>query len=171
MGDQNVEAIYRNRKNAYPYCGRLIVLDNSTGQLKDPFNIATQAFSIDFPAMPDQIELARSTSYRIAANMVMPDGIHQYMSTNPLEIPFNFKLHYGDTEYCREGSLTLLKLAARLHSLVAPLGDSTMSVQVTNDNALDEGGNSQPAAPKPNSDAVTNKKARQAPLTWQTRML
>lgn len=148
------------REKSFPYCGRLIVLQSTD---KDTFNLRRDAFSIDFPAMPDQIELARATTYTVKANLVLPDGIHQYMSTNPLEIPFSFKIHHADSEFCTEGPLTLLKMAARLHALVTPLGDSKAGVTVTNDAALDSDGNSQPGATSPKTEAVDNKKAGQAP--------
>lgn len=155
------------RERTWRHNGRLIVLDNSLGQLKDSnSNTWNNAFSIDFPAMPEQIELTRRTTYRVSANMVLPDGIHQYMNTEPLEIPFSFKIHYGDTDYCAEGPLTLLKLAARLHSLATPLGSSDISVQVTNDGSLDESGNSKPGQAPSKQDATVNQKSGQ-PATTQ----
>jgi hypothetical protein len=130
---------------------------------RNPFNTAADStFAINFPAMPDQIELVRRAEYKVSANMVLPDGIHQYMSTAPLEIPFSFKIHHGDTEYCTEGPLTLLNLAARLHALVLPLGDSSFAVQVNNDASLDEGGNSQSGLVGLKNDAAVNQNSGQA---------
>jgi hypothetical protein len=144
----NMTPIRRGEKS-YPYCGRLIVVENVNTYLSSDTD---KAFSIDFPAMPEQIELARRTEYVTSVNMVMPDGIHQYMSTSLLKIPFSFKIHHSDSEYCAEGPLTLLKVAARFHSLVIPLGDHTQGVQVTNDAPIVEGG-SNPGAQRVGSDA------------------
>ena len=134
------------------------MLDTSSGDIRDPFSIAS-AFSIDFPAMPDQIELARRADYKVLSNMVVPDGVHQYMSTSPQEIPFSFKLHSMDQEYCKEGALTVLKTAARLHALVAPLGNSELRVAVQNDGSLDDSGNPQPGTVGPRTEANTIAKA------------
>jgi len=104
--------------------GRLIALptnnDPVSNQLFSNENTAT-ATSVDFPAMPDTIELVRSTEYAVSSNLVAPDGIHQYKSTRPLEIPVSFKLHSFDDSYCAKGALTLLQLAARLHSFTLPI--------------------------------------------------
>jgi hypothetical protein len=86
--------------------------------------------SIDFPSMPDTIELARRAEYAVSpANIVLPDGVHMYKGTLPLEIPFSFKLHAFDQEFCPNGALTLLQLAARLHSFALPI--SSTSKQTT----------------------------------------
>lgn len=148
------------REKSFPGCGRLIVLQTVADT--ESFNLRRDAFSIDFPAMPDQIELARATTYKIATNMVMPDGIHQYMSTSPLEIPFSFKIHYADSAYCAEGPMTLLKTAARLHALVAPLGDSKKGVTVGNGGPLDGDGNPEPSSTPSKNDAVVNKTSGQS---------
>lgn len=93
-----------------------------------------KVLEIAFPAMPDTIELARRTEYDVQNNMAIPDGIHRYNYTSVQEIPFSFKLHYRDELYCTQGSLTLLQIAARLHALVTPFGDSLQSsVTVGND--------------------------------------
>jgi hypothetical protein len=115
--------------------------------------------------MPDQIELARTATYTVKANLVMPDGIHQYMSTNPLEIPFSFKIHHADHDFCAEGPMTLLKTAARLHALVTPLGDSKKGVTVNNDAALDSDGNSQPGATPPRTESAVNNSSGQSATT------
>lgn len=107
-------------------CGRLVALPTSHS-MTDLENVQKQRglknniISIDFPAMPDTIELARTTDYWVNPNLVMPDGIHQYKATKPLEIPISFKLHAMDSQYCKQGALTLLQLAARLHSFVLPI--------------------------------------------------
>lgn len=149
------------RWKSWPNCGRLIVLDTNE-KLSDPFNLYSNAFSIDFPAMPEQIELARTANYRVQTVPVMPDGVHQYLGTNPLEIPFSFKIHHGDTEYCREGPLTLLQIAARLHALVVPLGESQKGVSVKNDGPLNDTGGPQPGTPPTGRDAVVERKSGQA---------
>jgi len=151
----NLQAINRGKKS-YPFCGRLIVMDNSNTRTTSDFS---KAFSIDFPAMPEQIELARKAEYRVAVNMVMPDGIHQYMSTSPMKIPFSFKIHHGDSEYCTEGPLTLLKLAARFHALVTPLGDSGIAVDVANEAPITDGGTPDPGAKGVGTDAAVNQGA------------
>lgn len=71
--------------------------------------------------MPDTIELGRTTEYLVQGGPYMPDGMHQYKATRPLEIPVSFKLHSFDQQYCKKGALTLLQLAARLHSFVLPI--------------------------------------------------
>ena len=86
--------------------------------------------SVDFPAMPDTIELARSADYYVNYNIVMPDGIHQYKGTKPMEIPISFRLHALDSQYCKKGALTLLQLAARLHSFVLPISTFSGQTQV-----------------------------------------
>jgi hypothetical protein len=79
------------------------------------------AVTINFPAMPDTIELLRAADYSVTTTPGDPDGIHVYLGTKPQEIPINFKLHSFDKQYCTRGALTLLQLAARLHSLVLPI--------------------------------------------------
>jgi hypothetical protein len=150
------------RENTFPYCGRLIVLDDiEKTNLKDVFLLGN-AFSIDFPAMPEQIELARSAEYKVIKNMVIPDGVHQYMGTHPLEIPFSFKLHSFDEEYCQNGALSLLEIAARLHALITPIGDSNVVVTVQNDGALNGEGNPQPGAVSPQREQNVERNAQQA---------
>lgn len=107
-------------------CGRLVALPTSHTKtdLENVLNqrgLKNNIISIDFPAMPDTIELARTTDYYMNPNPVMPDGIHQYKATKPLEIPVSFRLHAMDQQYCKMGALTLLQLAARLHSFVLPI--------------------------------------------------
>lgn len=79
--------------------------------------------------MPDSIELARAAVYTVTPNFVMPDAIHMYKHTEPLQIPFTFTLHSFDTEYCEYGALSLLRLAAKLHALVLPVGDSSKNIK------------------------------------------
>lgn len=125
-----VDATIR-RESSYPHSGRLIAMPTSrslaVGQTLDLHD----QVSIDFPAMPDSIELSRSTDYTVLTNMILPDGVHQYKGTRPLEIPFSFKLHAFDQDYCPQGSYTLLQLAARLHSFVLPIDSSGGKVAIT----------------------------------------
>ncbi len=113
------------------------------------------ALSIDFPAMPDTIELMRTAEYKVLSNVVLPDGVHQYMKTNPLEIPFSFRLHAEDSEFCPQGALTLLQLAARLHSFILPISrgnkNSTVPAHPASTTVLtdDTPPQNTPAPPKP----------------------
>lgn len=109
------------RRNNFPYCGRLIVLESGKTGINDPFSGLGDFLSIDFPAMPDSVELARTVDYLVVNNQVMPDGIHQYKSTQPLVIPFSFQLMSFDQDFCPQGALSLLILAARLHSFALPI--------------------------------------------------
>lgn len=83
---------------------------------------------INFPVMPDTIELARRVNYtNMAANSpATPDGFHVYRSTEPLKIPIKFTAHSYDVEYTRDdGPVALLQIAARLHALTLPIMTST----------------------------------------------
>jgi len=119
-----------------PVVGRLIALPTTNGNMNVAAltNIAgfrTGVIAFDFPSMPDVIELARSAEYYTNFSPVMPDGMHQYRGTKPLEIPLTFKLHAMDRTFCPYGALTLLQLAARLHSFVLPItpdGSSNASI-------------------------------------------
>ena len=119
------------RRRSYPHCGRLIVLQalNSKSVL-DQINSA-ENFSgftaINFPAMPESIELARKADYMVTTPIGFPDGIHMYKGTSVLEIPISFKLHSFDKEYCPHGVKTLLQVAASLESLTLPFGDSNVA--------------------------------------------
>lgn len=109
-----------------PVVGRLIALPTSNGNmdvasLKKNAGYHTGVVAFDFPSMPDVIELARTTDYYMNYSPVTPDGMHQYRGTKPLEIPLSFKLHAMDRTFCPYGALTLLQLAARLHSFVLPI--------------------------------------------------
>lgn len=142
------------RNKSYPRCGRLIVLEE--GSKIDHLSALdlSRFFSIDFPAMPDQIELAREAQYNSIINLVAPDGVHMYKGTTMLEIPFEFKLHFLDKEYCPEGALSILKVAARLHALVVPVGDSSLLVTVDNTANLKPDGTPDPGAPAVGTDAA-----------------
>jgi hypothetical protein len=73
--------------------------------------------------MPEVIELAREADYRQTSAPYTPDGIHLYKKTNPLSIPISFSLHYQDP-FCSQGGLSLLLIAAKLHSLILPINNS-----------------------------------------------
>jgi hypothetical protein len=104
--------------------------------------------------MPDTIELARRADYIVNNSPNTPDGLHQYKGTYPLEIPISFKLHFNDRTYCKEGGLTLLKLAARLESFVLPIStfSSQTSVSVYGENS-DNTGRSKDSQIKHDSDS------------------
>jgi hypothetical protein len=125
-----VDATIR-RASSFPFSGRLIALPTSrslaVGQSLDLLN----ELSIDFPAMPDTIELVRTAEYNVLSNVILPDGVHQYKGTRPLEIPFNFRLHSFDQEYCPNGAVSLLQVAARLHSFILPIDASGGNVAIT----------------------------------------
>jgi hypothetical protein len=116
--------------------GRLVALPSTiTKTQRDAVSSASETglkniISIDFPAMPDVIELARSADYYVNYNIVMPDGIHQYRGTKPLEIPISFRLHSMDQQFCKKGALTLLQLAARLHSFVLPISTFQRGIMI-----------------------------------------
>lgn len=91
----------------------------------DPFAGLSSFVAINFPMMPDSVELSRSVEYLVVNSQVMPDGIHQYKATQPLNIPFSFKLHAFDKEFCPQGALSLLQLASLLHSFSLPLSNTS----------------------------------------------
>jgi len=124
--DQNLR-----RERSFPFCGRLIALPTSSvlRPADSDLNLDDQV-SIDFPGMPDSIELNRSTNYFVLPNFLLPDGVHQYKHTEPLQIPFSFRLHAFDQEFCPQGALTLLKVAARLHAFVLPIKAGQGEVEV-----------------------------------------
>jgi hypothetical protein len=87
------------------------------------------AIIINFPAMPDSIDLVRRASYVTRSLFTSPDGaLAWYQYTDPLQIPFSFKLHAFDHEYCPDGALTLLDVAAKLQALVLPIGQAKTEV-------------------------------------------
>lgn len=112
--------------------GRLISI-SSYEQVQSLRNLmngeqAAGAVIINFPSMPDAIDLARRATYYVKSFFSMPDGFHQYQYTDPLRIPFSFKLHAFDHEYCPQGGLTILDIAAKLHALQLPLGRTGAAV-------------------------------------------
>lgn len=115
--------------------GRLVAARSTQSALEDHSrdinSRGIQGLAIDFPSMPDAIDLNRATDYAVLPNAVTPDGIHQYRSTKPLEIPFSFRLHSQDRIYCPQGSLTLLQVAARLHAFTLPLAKGNGRVLIS----------------------------------------
>lgn len=138
---------------SFPFAGRLIVLESGHTTGYDPFAGLSSFVAINFPMMPESLELARSVEYLVVNSQVMPDGIHQYKSTQPLSIPVSFKLHAFDKEFCPQGALSLLQLASLLHSFSLPLsstgGSTPLRVTVAQ---------SQPqATPKGETDSIVNR--------------
>ena len=163
----NIDVKIRRIKS-YPHCGRLIVMQalDATKPL-EVFSFEDN-FSIDFPAMPETIELARQADYKVISNMVVPDGVHQYRFTSPLSIPFSFTLHSMDDEYCPEGPLTLLRVAARLHAMLLPFGESNaMQVSIGNDAPI-VAGRPNPGAKKAGADPSVLASAAEPDATFTT---
>lgn len=111
-----------NMRRGDIYCGRLVAMaTNYEGMALVSNTDLANTISIDFPSMPDSVALARSADYQVAYTPQNPDGIHVYKGTKPLEIPFSFRLHAFDKQYCKRGALTLINLAARLHAFTLPI--------------------------------------------------
>lgn len=109
------------RDASFPFCGRLIALPTSRAlDVGEDVELLTE-LSVDFPAMPDFIDLNRSADYNVTVPINLADGVHTFRGTRPLEIPFAFRLHSFDQQFCPRGAFTLLQLAARLHSFVVPI--------------------------------------------------
>lgn len=119
------------------YKAKLVAMPTTTrilrGSDKELWGSADkQGLAIEFPAMPDTIELARSAEYVVLQSPFLPDGYHQYQGTRPLEMPVSFRLHSFDSTYCKQGALTLLQIAARLHSFVLPItNEANVMAQAT----------------------------------------
>lgn len=166
MGNADVKI---RREGSYPHCGRLIVLEKlSTTRPLD--TTLSDNVSIDFPAMPETIELARQADYKVISNMVVPDGVHQYRYTSPMTIPISFTLHASDDKYCPDGPLTILRVAARLHSFLLPFGESNaMAVSVGNDAPVVAGIPAAGAPPVGTETSVTHSSAEpEAEFTTST---
>lgn len=133
------------KRKSYPACGRLIILQ-AVGNRPLYDQNQTENYqgmaSINFPAMPETIELARKTDYMVSSNFAFPDGIHQYKATQPLTIPIKFKLHAFDREYCPKGVLSLLEVAAEMQALTLPISPQDVKITVGD------------AAPKEGTDAA-----------------
>jgi hypothetical protein len=123
------------RQKSFPRCGRLVVLEKSSGtalmeRVKAPEDKFVGFAAINFPSMPDSIELSRSAEYIVRTPYGYPDGIHFYMGTSILKIPIRFKLHAYDVDYCKEGPKSILDTAALLHALVVPFKANGNEVKV-----------------------------------------
>lgn len=156
---RNVQPIRREETNLY---GRLVAIPTTNLQLEFASNAYANAVSIDFPCLPEVIELARETEYFVTSSPVLPDGLHQYRSTKPMEIPIEFKLHMNDESYCKKGALTLLEIAARLHSFTLPVSKSGANSQVN----LSAAQVSAPDSKGQGTDAATQSSA-ESPLKWK----
>lgn len=114
------------RAQTYAVLKSLVDIDSafptSSGALPGQAESAGQIV-INFPCMPDTIELARRANYtNVLTSPVTPDGLHLYNHTEPLSIPISFSLHGYDRDYCQDaGPLMLLSIAAKLHALTMPL--------------------------------------------------
>jgi hypothetical protein len=118
--------------------GRLVSLSSTFNGVKDYLSQTGDASSsvvINFPSMPETLDLGRRADYLQTTAPYTPDGIHLYKKTMPLEIPISFSLHSKDP-FCSKGGLSLLIMAAKLHSLVLPMNRdasrSRISVTVGN---------------------------------------
>ena len=100
-------------KYANPYA-QLRVLDGPASA-KSGSNVV-----IEFPAMPEVIELAREAEYNVQSYLNLPDGLHIYQKTAPLTIPISFKLH-AFSDYTTRGAIDLIQMGRRLHALTLPI--------------------------------------------------
>lgn len=117
------DKVYRRRLDV---SGRLFSLSHATPDvhsfLMGDQDGVSSAVVINFPHMPQSVDLARKADYQVTSTFFVPDGVHFYKGTAPLEIPLTFSLHaFDDAEYCEHGALTLLVIAGRLHSLTLPI--------------------------------------------------
>jgi len=95
---------------------------------------------INFPNLPEEIDLMRSSEWRVTSSPLLPDGFHIYDHTTPLEIPFTFKFHAFD-DYSINGPETILQVAAKLQALQLPIINSKQTGGGTRDaGEVPEGG-------------------------------
>jgi hypothetical protein len=108
------------------YSARLISLA-ATNQLTNFDSSSEEAgtVKINFPSMPEEIDLARVAEYTVHSNQALPDGFHVYKQTAPLELQLAFDLSAFDREYVLDGPIGLLSIGAKLHSLTLPILQST----------------------------------------------
>jgi hypothetical protein len=113
-------------RSATPALGRLTALWSKTGSLlsNNPADETFAAHTVWFPTMPEVIDLARTANYHVATTPYTPDGLHVYKGTEPLSIPVSFTLHAANRDFCPNGAMSLLQLAARMHMMVLPISDS-----------------------------------------------
>lgn len=101
---------------------------------------ADDAIVINFPNLPDEIDLFRTSEWHVTPSPLLPDGFHIYDHTSPLEIPLSFKIHAFD-DYAINGPETILQIAAKLHALQLPIINGN---QTANFAATREGGDPPP---------------------------
>lgn len=87
---------------------------------------------INFPNLPDEIDVMRTSEWRVTQSPLLPDGFHMYDHTSPLELPFTFKIHAFD-DYSVNGAETILQIAAKLHALQLPIINSKQTGKITRD--------------------------------------
>jgi hypothetical protein len=92
---------------------------------------------VNFPNLPDEIDLMRTSEWRVTQSPLLPDGFHMYDHTSPLELPFTFKVHAFD-DYAVNGPETILQIAAKLHALQLPIINSRQSGKITRDSGTVE---------------------------------
>lgn len=100
---------------------------------------------INFPAMPELLELARSAVYRnFSESPITPDGYHIYQHTEPMEVPIRFSISARDDDYCNgDGPLALLQTAASLQALQNPIRTGSQSANLGLGSAASVADNSQ----------------------------
>lgn len=105
---------------------------------------------IDFPSMPETIDLVRNSKYIVETPPNVPDGIHVFHFTEPMKIPISFKISSYDS-FAPQGGLTLLYIASKLHALALPIGID--NINNAKAQALNTG---DPATPKKTDAALGN---------------
>lgn len=106
----------RSLKGIAQFAGSVLSDEEESGTIK-----------INFPSMPEELDLTRVAEYTVHNNQVFPDGLHVYKHTSPLEIPLSFQLSAFDSEYYNQGPIGLLVLGAKLHALTLPIIKSVVS--------------------------------------------
>lgn len=126
-------AVIGDPSNTRLMYGRLVAVP-SISQGSSPYgNDWDNAVTISLPRMPPSLKLARTAEYYVSSNIVLPDGIHQYRGTKPLEFPISFTVNASDKTYCKKDALTLLEVAARLHSFILPIADDAVNYSAQQD--------------------------------------
>ena len=111
------------RGNTY---ASLVSLTTNNSNFNDPSFSSQddngQRVIINFPAMPETLELSRVANYETLQSAIAPDGLHFYKWTDPMKIPLKFSLSCHDDDYCNgDGPYALLRIAANLHALTMPI--------------------------------------------------
>lgn len=117
----------------------------------------TGAIAIYLPHLPEDLEITRENQYQVTNTYALPDGLHIYQSTSPLELSLAFSLHAFD-DLCPEGGKTLLAIAAQLHALELPAKNDTIymtskSLPASGDGSRDASQEAQELARKSASNA------------------